>query len=26
MKGYGKQNYLCKNCMRQFTGDHTLSY
>ena len=22
----GKQNYLCKNCSRQFIGDHALSY
>jgi transposase-like protein len=21
-----KQNYLCKNCSRQFIGDHALSY
>ena len=21
-----KQNYLCKDCARQFIGDHTLSY
>jgi IS1 family transposase/transposase-like protein len=25
-KSYGKQNYLCKNCGRQFTGDHALDY
>ena len=24
-KSYGKQNYLCKNCSRQFIGDHALS-
>ena len=23
---YKKQNYLCKNCSRQFIGDHALSY
>lgn len=23
---YGKQNYQCKNCKRQFIGDHALSY
>jgi transposase-like protein len=22
----GKQNYLCKNCSRQFIGDHALTY
>ena len=22
----GKQNYLCKSCLRQFIGDHALSY
>jgi transposase-like protein len=22
----GKQNYLCKHCGRQFTGDHALDY
>jgi IS1 family transposase len=25
-KSYGKQNYLCKKCGRQFTGDHSLCY
>ena len=25
-KTYGKQNYLCKTCFRQFIGDHALSY
>jgi IS1 family transposase len=25
-KSYSKQNYLCKNCSRQFIGDHALSY
>jgi IS1 family transposase/transposase-like protein len=25
-KSYGKQNYFCKNCSRQFIGDHALSY
>ena len=25
-KLYGKQNYQCKNCKRQFIGDHALSY
>jgi IS1 family transposase/transposase-like protein len=25
-KSYGKQNYLCKSCSRQFIGDHALSY
>ena len=25
-KTYKKQNYLCKNCGRQFIGDHALSY
>ena len=25
-KSYGKQNYLCKSCGRQFIGDHALSY
>ena len=26
LKIYGKQNYQCKNCKRQFIGDHALSY
>ncbi|MDR2410570.1 MAG: IS1 family transposase [Bacteroidales bacterium] len=26
IKSYGKQNYLCKNCGRQFIGDHALKY
>ena len=26
IKSYGKQNYLCKSCSRQFVGDHALSY
>jgi len=25
-KSYGKQNYLCKSCLRQFIGDYALSY
>jgi transposase-like protein len=25
-KACGKQNYLCKNCFRQFIGDHVLTY
>ncbi|MDR0393544.1 MAG: IS1 family transposase [Tannerella sp.] len=25
-KSYGKQNYLCKKCGRQFIGDHALDY
>jgi IS1 family transposase/transposase-like protein len=25
-KSYGKQNYCCKECGHQFTGDHALSY
>jgi transposase-like protein len=25
-KSYGKQNYLCEKCGRQFTGDHSLCY
>jgi transposase-like protein len=25
-KPYKKQNYLCKNCGRQFIGDHALTY
>jgi IS1 family transposase/transposase-like protein len=25
-KSYGKQNYLCKQCGRQFIGDHALQY
>ena len=25
-KSYGKQNYLCKDCHRQFVGDHNLTY
>jgi len=25
-KSYGKQNYQCKSCGRQFIGDHALSY
>jgi IS1 family transposase/DNA-binding CsgD family transcriptional regulator len=25
-KSYKKQNYICKNCGRQFIGDHELSY
>jgi len=25
-KSYNKQNYFCKNCGRQFIGDHALSY
>jgi transposase-like protein len=25
-KASGKQNYLCKNCFRQFIGDHALTY
>jgi IS1 family transposase/transposase-like protein len=25
-KSYGKQNYFCKNCQRQFIGDHALTY
>jgi transposase-like protein len=25
-KSYGKQNYLCKTCGRQFIGDHALGY
>ncbi|WP_444542245.1 IS1/IS1595 family N-terminal zinc-binding domain-containing protein [Capnocytophaga canis] len=23
---YGKQNYLCKGCHRQFIADHNLTY
>ncbi len=26
IKLYGKQNYQCKICKRQFIGDHALSY
>jgi transposase-like protein len=26
MKSYGKQNYLCKTCGRQFIGDHAPDY
>ena len=26
IKSYGKQNYLCKSCQRQFVGDHNLTY
>jgi len=26
IKSYGKQNYCCKNCGRQFVGDHALDY
>lgn len=26
IKSYGKQNYLCKTCNRQFIGDHNLTY
>ena len=26
IKCYGKQNYLCKNCKRQFVGNHNLTY
>ena len=26
IKSYGKQNYLCQDCKRQFIGDHNLSY
>ncbi|WP_455237854.1 IS1 family transposase [Psychrobacter jeotgali] len=26
MKSYGKQNYQCKDCKRQFIGDHALTY
>ncbi|MDR2774139.1 MAG: hypothetical protein LBC19_05260 [Tannerella sp.] len=25
-KSYGKQNYMCKTCGRQFIGDHALDY
>ena len=25
-KSYGKQNYKCKDCKRQFIGDHALTY
>ena len=25
-KSCGKQNYLCKNCGRQFVGDHAFTY
>ena len=25
-KSYGKQNYQCKSCSRQFIGDHALTY
>jgi transposase-like protein len=25
-KKYYKQNYMCKNCGRQFIGDHALTY
>ena len=25
-KSYGKQNYQCKDCRRQFIGDHALTY
>ncbi|MGP9517282.1 MULTISPECIES: IS1/IS1595 family N-terminal zinc-binding domain-containing protein, partial [unclassified Psychrobacter] len=25
IKSYGKQNYQCKNCKRQFIGDHALT-
>ncbi|MDR0612738.1 MAG: IS1 family transposase, partial [Dysgonamonadaceae bacterium] len=25
-KSYGKQNYFCKACGRQFIGDHALRY
>jgi len=25
-KSYGKQNYQCKDCKRQFIGDHALTY
>jgi len=26
IKSYGKQNYKCKDCSRQFIGDHNLTY
>ena len=26
IKSYGKQNYQCKGCKRQFIGDHALTY
>ena len=26
IKSYGKQNYQCKDCRRQFIGDHALTY
>ena len=26
IKSYGKQNYQCKDCKRQFIGDHALTY
>ena len=26
IKSYGKQNYQCKDCKRQFIGDHALPY
>ena len=26
IKAYGVQNYLCKDCGRQFIGDHALTY
>ena len=26
IKSYGKQNYQCKDCKRQFIDDHALSY
>lgn len=26
IKSYGKQNYQCKDCQRQFIGDHALTY
>lgn len=26
IKSYGKQNYLCKNCQRQFICGHNLTY
>ena len=26
LKSYGKQNYKCKDCQRQFIGDHALTY
>ena len=26
IKSYGKQNYQCKDCQRQFIGDHVLTY